>query len=90
MLSVMVNDTGQIMIPETITKKLGITKGMELCIIKKRGVYILKPTPLQAFKEILRILDGEAEKLGWKSEEDATEYFNEFRRERKKLNENND
>ena len=90
MTSVRVNEIGQILIPETITEKFGILKGMEFNIFKRNGEYILKPTPLQAFREIQRIMDGEAEKIGWTSDDDAIDYMIELRKERFLHSANND
>jgi len=91
MQSIQVSEQGQLTIPSDMTEKLGIEKGMNFNIIKRNGEYILKPTPLDAFKAIQDILEGEAERLGWKSEEDAMEYYNNFLKEKKrKLNANND
>jgi len=88
MQSIQVSEQGQLTIPSSITEKLGILRGMEFNIIKRNGEFILKPTPLQAFKEIQRILEGEAERVGWKSEEDAMEFCNDLRR--RKINADND
>ena len=82
MESVKVNDNGQITIPNSITESLGIAKGEEFRLIKKNKYYIMMPSDYDPLTEIQNLMEGEAEKVGWKSEEDIIEFMRELRRER--------
>ena len=83
MQSIQVSEQGQLTIPADITEKLGIEKGVEFRVLKFNGGFYLKPITVDPMKAIQDILEGEAERIGWKSEEDAMEFYNEFHRKRK-------
>ena len=87
--SVKVNDNGQITIPNSITKSLGITKGEEFRFIKKNKYFIMVPSDYDPLTEIQNIMDGEAEKVGWKTEDDVIDFMRELRKERYLENANN-
>ena len=90
MQSVRVNEQGQIELPPSMMKKLGIEKGMEYTVTKRGGELVFKPTPIQSFEEIQKICSGKAEEAGWKSEEDVNEFMKELREERYIQNADND
>ena len=88
--SVKVNDQGQIVVPKVITEEFGFKKGDEIILLKKKGYFILKPALLDPWKEIQKIMDGEAEKVGWYNEDDVLVYMKERRKKRNSKNANND
>ena len=90
MQSLKVNEEGQILIPESLVEKFFIPKGMEFNLIKRNGELVLKPTPIQAFREIQNRMEGEAEKIGWNSDDDAIDYMIKLRKESFYNNANND
>ena len=81
MLNIRVNDSGQITIPPTITEELGIERGQEFNIIKRDNYYIMMPLTLDPLKALQKIMEGEAETVGWASEDDVIEYMREVRKE---------
>ena len=83
MQSIQVSEQGQLTIPADITERLGIAKGVEFRVLKINGGFYLKPISIDPIEAIQGILEGKAEQIGWKSEEDALEFYNEFRRKRK-------
>ena len=81
MQSVVVNESGQITIPSMLMEKLGIEKGCELYLFESDGKLIIQNDnrdPLDVIQEELR---GEAERVGWNSEEDVVKYIKELRKE---------
>ena len=83
--SVIVDSQGQITLPASMMKKMGIEKGGELFFCIKEGEYILKSKPLDPLKELQRLCKGIAEERGWKTEEDVYEYMRRFKKRAKKL-----
>jgi len=81
MLNIRVNDSGQITIPPSITAELGIVRGEEFSLIKRDNYYIMMPLALDPLQALQTIMEGEAEKVGWESEDDVIEYMKEVRKE---------
>jgi len=81
MQNIRVNDSGQITIPPAITEELGIEKGEEFKILKRDNYYIMMPSSLDPLKVLQTIMEGEAKKVGWESEDDVIEYMKEVRKE---------
>ena len=79
MESVRVDEQGQIVLPCGITEEFGFKKGEEIIVLKKKGYFILKPLSLDPWKEIQNIMDGEAEKIGWSSEDDVLAFMKKNR-----------
>ena len=75
MESVIVNEKGQIVLPSVIAEEFGFKQGDEVQVLRKKGYFILKPASLDPWKEIQNIMDGEAEKIGWNSEDDVLLYM---------------
>ena len=77
-----VTSKGQITIPVSIRKRLGIKDGDKLLFIEKSdGVVMVNPTML-ALEKIGRAFEGEAERLGLDNDDDVVAMIKEIRRER--------
>jgi len=76
-----VTTNGQITIPITIRKRLGIKDGDKLLFVEKpEGVVIINPT-MMALEKIGKAFEGEAERLGLGSEDDVVDMIKEIRKE---------
>ena len=76
-----VTTKGQVTIPITIRKRLGIKDGDKLLFVDKpEGVIMLNPT-MMAFEKIGRAFEGEAQRLGLETEDDIVEMIKEIRRD---------
>ena len=82
--TVQVNEQGQVTLSPNIMEKMGLKRGGELFFCLKEGEYILKPTPTNPMDEIRKLLEGEAENLCLKSEDDVVKFSKQVRQERKK------
>jgi len=87
MESVEVNERGQIKISREAMEKLGIQSGMKFDIIKNEvGYYYLLPATKDPLKELQRLLSGEAERLGLKTDDDVVKFSkNIAKKELKKM-----
>ena len=81
MQTAVVSANGQIVIPNEIVQKLGISIGDTVCVYKKDDGLIIKPTQLNPFKTMQEFMKGEADKVGLKSEDDVMEWMSEVRKE---------
>ena len=82
---------GQITLPINIRRQLNLQDGGKVAFIEKDGTYtIVNPVSL-AIKELQKDFEGEAERLGPKSEEDVVALVKEVRKDRwEKNHANND
>jgi AbrB family looped-hinge helix DNA binding protein len=75
---------GQITIPADIRRKFGLSGGHKFFLFENDDSIVIEnnvhPNVL-AMKEFQEAMAGEAERVGWKSEEDVVEYCKEIRRE---------
>ena len=77
-----VTSKGQVTIPVSIRKRLGIKDGDKLMFIDRPdGVVMVNPTML-AFEKIGLAFAGEAERLGLENDDDVVAMIKEIRRER--------
>ncbi|MDR1132271.1 MAG: AbrB/MazE/SpoVT family DNA-binding domain-containing protein [Oscillospiraceae bacterium] len=77
-----VTSKGQVTIPVSIRKRLGIKDGDKLLFIEKpEGVIMVNPT-MMAFEKIGQAFRGEAEKLGLENDDDVVAMVKEIRRKR--------
>ena len=81
METAIVSTDGRVIIPNEVVKELGLTVGDKVCFVKRNGDWVIKPNFKDSLKAIQDIMKGEAEKAGWKTEEDITEYMKEIRKE---------
>ena len=76
-----VTTKGQVTIPIAIRKKLGIKDGDKLLFVEKPdGVVMLNPT-MMALEKIGAAFEGEAERLGLKTEDDVVAMIKEIRKD---------
>jgi len=72
---------GQVTIPIAIRKTLGLKEGDKVIFTEKDGNIVLLNSNRLAFEEFQRGMDGEAERVGWKSEQDVVNYCRQIRQE---------
>jgi AbrB family looped-hinge helix DNA binding protein len=76
-----VTTKGQVTIPISIRKRLGIKDGDKLLFVEKPdGVVMVNPT-MMALEKIGKAFEGEAERLGLENDEDVISMIKEIRRE---------
>ena len=77
-----VTSKGQVTIPVSIRKRLGIKDGDKLLFIEKPdGVIMVNPT-MMALEKIGQAFAGEAERLGLNDDDDVVAMIKEIRKER--------
>jgi len=81
MESVRVNEQGQIIVPQMFTEEIGLRKGEEIQLLKRNGYFIAKPTSIDPWKELQKLMEGEAERVGWNTDEDVVQFIKELRKE---------
>jgi len=72
---------GQVTIPISIRKMLGLKEGDKVVFAEKNGDIVLLNSNRLAFEEFQRDMAGEAARVGWTSERDAVDFCKEIRRE---------
>ena len=82
MENVRVNQQGEIIVPQVFTEEIGFKKGDEIQLLKRNGYFIIKPASIDPWKELQNLMEGEAEKVGWKTDEDVVKFIKELRREK--------
>ena len=79
---VKISSGGQIILPGEIQKILGVSSGSSLAfIVDGEEVRIVNPA-VHALRKLQEAMKGEAERVGWKSEDDVGAYIKEIRSER--------
>ncbi|HVI39392.1 MAG TPA: AbrB/MazE/SpoVT family DNA-binding domain-containing protein [Anaerovoracaceae bacterium] len=76
-----ITNGGQITIPITIREKLGLKDGDKVIFIEDGDNIIFANAAKVAFSNIQKAFEGEAEKLGLKSEQDIVAMVGEVRQE---------
>ena len=79
-----ITSKGQITLPITIRRELNLKEGDKVAFIEKDGNYILVNPVSLAIDELRKSFDGEAERVGLKTEDDVVKMIKEFRKERNK------
>ena len=72
---------GQVTIPIAIRKTLGLKEGDKVIFAEKDGNIILINSNRLAFEELQRDMVGEAERVGWKNEQDVVNFCKQVRQE---------
>ena len=72
---------GQITIPIEIRKSLGVKEGDKVVFIKGDNGIMLANSNKIAWENIQNAMEGEAEKAGFRTEEDVVKYCKEIRQE---------
>ena len=75
-----VSRNGNINIPLAIRRILGIKEGDKVIFVEKAGRIELLNSNRLAFEEFQKDMTGEAERIGWTTEEDVIEYCKEVRK----------
>jgi antitoxin PrlF len=79
-----VTTKGQITIPKAIRELLDLKEGSKIIFIQKGKDVIIKNSSMLALEKIQDAFEGEAERLGLKTEEDVVKMIKKSRKERKK------
>lgn len=84
--TVLVNDArvmskGQVTIPKNIRAALGVSTGDRVTFIVENGSVRVINSAVYAMQKFQKQMAGEAEKAGFTSEEDVSEWITESRRE---------
>ena len=77
-----VTSKGQITIPIEIRKKLGIKEGSKVLFLEEAGRIYLENSSMEALREAQTAFAGEAERVGFETEEDVVAMIREMRMER--------
>ena len=72
---------GQVTIPIAIRKILGLKEGDKVVFAEKGDNIVLLNSNRLAFEEFQREMAGEAERVGWTSEQDVVDFCREIRQE---------
>jgi len=81
-----VTSKGQVTIPISIRKRLGIKDGDKLLFIEKPdGVVMVNPT-MMALEKIGKAFEGEAKRLGLENDEEVAAMVKEIRQDRWRKN----
>ena len=73
---------GQITIPIEIRRKLGVKEGDKVLFMEEAGRIYLLNSSMEALREAQAAFEGEADRVGLKSEDDVVAMMREFRQER--------
>ena len=76
-----VTSKGQVTIPINIRKKLNLKEGDKVIFMEQDGNIIVMNSAMVALQKIQKSFEGEAERLGLKTEDDVVDLVNEIRKE---------
>ncbi len=76
-----VTSKGQITIPIGIRKLMNIKEGDKVLFLEQDGKIFVENAAMIAFEKIQKGFDGEAEKAGFKTENELQEYVKSIRKE---------
>lgn len=79
-----VTTKGQITIPKSIRDMLNLKEGSKIIFIQKGKDIIIQNSAMLALEMMQEEFDGEAERLGLKTEEDVVKMIKDFRKEKGK------
>jgi len=81
-----VTSKGQITLPIAIRELLELNEGDKVVFFKKNNDIVIRNTntAMNALADVQKAFDGEADRLGLKTEEDIVNMVKEFRKEKKK------
>ncbi|MDR3120251.1 MAG: AbrB/MazE/SpoVT family DNA-binding domain-containing protein [Clostridiales bacterium] len=78
-----ITSKGQITLPISIRRKLNLRDGGKVAFVEQGGTFTLVNPVSLAITELQDAFEGEAERLGLKTEEDVVALVKEVRRERR-------
>jgi len=73
---------GQVTIPVRVRRELGFRPGIQIAFVEEDGRVYVENAARLAFTRLQEAMEGEAERLGLRSEEDVVAMIKEIRRER--------
>ncbi|MDR1831634.1 MAG: AbrB/MazE/SpoVT family DNA-binding domain-containing protein [Fusobacteriaceae bacterium] len=76
-----ITSKGQITLPIEIRRKLNLKEGGKVAFIESDGGYTIVNPVLLAIKDLRKAFEGEAERLGLKTEDDVVAMVKEVRKE---------
>ena len=76
-----ISSKGQMTVPISVRKALNIKSGDKVVILEDNGRYYIENAAMLAFNRVEEAFSGEAEKAGFKTEEDLQKYAEEIRKE---------
>ena len=74
-----ISSKGQITIPASIRSKLNLKAGDKIVILEENGRFYFENSAMLAFKRVEEAFSGEAEKAGFKTEDDMQEYLKQIK-----------
>ena len=77
-----VTSKGQVTIPISIRRKLGVKEGDKILFVEDRGQIVVMNSSMEALRKAQETFAGEAERLGLQNEQDVADMISELRRER--------
>lgn len=80
-----VKTKGQITVPKSVRETLNLKEGSKVLFIQKGEDIVIKNSAMIVLEKIQEEFEGEAERLGLKTEEDVVKMIKEFRKNRKKV-----
>jgi len=72
---------GQVTIPATVRKTLGLKDGDKIVFAQQGGNIVLLNSNKLAFGEFQTAMAGEAERVGWADEQDIVDFCKQIRHE---------
>jgi len=78
--SVVITD-GKITLPTQVIERLGLSNGDRIFLYEDGGRYIMSNATRDPLDVVREAFIGEAERVGWKTEEDVVEYIKSLRNE---------
>ena len=76
-----ISSKGQMTVPISVRKALNLKSGDKVVILEDNGRYYIENAAILAFNRVEEAFSGEAEKAGFKTEEDLQKYAEEIRKE---------
>ena len=76
-----ISSKGQITIPISVREKLKLKAGDKVLILEENGRFYMENSAMIAFNRVAEQFSGEAEKAGFRTEEEMQEYMKEIRKE---------
>ena len=81
---------GQLTLPIEIRKKLNVKEGSKVVFTEENGRIIIENAGMLALREAREAMQGEAERLGLKDEQDVVDMIKQVRRQRREEQSNAD
>lgn len=76
-----ITSKGQITIPLTVRKSMGLKEGDKIMFFEDENGYRIVNAAMVALQKVPKAFEGEAERLGLKDEDDVVAMIKEVRRE---------